>query len=388
MGLPQDLTATQILAELVSIPELPGASNVQMVRWVSSYLQSHDIEPHILPGPEGNRSNIFATIGPKDVPGTIFSGHMDVVPVEGQNWSSDPFALTDLDGKLTARGTSDMKGFLACVLAMVPQFKAAPLQRPVHIAFSYDEEIGCRGVPHMIDAIPDLCARPRLCIVGEPSAMQPVLSHKGKQALEVRFEGQSAHSSNPGLGINALYPAAETLLYLRDLAKTLETEGPFNDGFTPPYPTVVGSVLNGGAAVNIIPENACLQLEVRSVPGHAPQKITDRIRAFLDRLQRDTGAAGHEVGISVAELSNYPALAPATDLNLVQLVEDCSGHKAVQAVSYGTEAGLFDAAGIPSIICGPGSITRAHRPDEYILQSELDACMDMLGKITTNQACR
>ncbi|MET1416604.1 acetylornithine deacetylase [Roseibium sp. HPY-6] len=381
LATPQEMTAQQILAELVSIPELPGTSNINMVNWVTSYLQNQGVEPHILPGPEGNRSNLFATIGPTNVPGIVLSGHMDVVPVEGQDWTANPFILTDLGGKLTARGASDMKGFLACVLAMAPIFKAADLKQPVHIAFSYDEEIGCRGVPHLINAIPDLCALPRLCIVGEPSDMRPVLSHKGKQAMELRFEGRSAHSSNPALGINALYPAAETLLYLRDLAKRLESEGPFNESFTPPYPTVVAGVINGGAAVNIIPEAANLKFEVRSVPGYEPKLITGEILAKLDHLKLEAKAAGQPIEITFSELSSYPALAPVEDPDLVGFMEDCSGHRAIQAVSYGTEAGLFHAAGIPSIICGPGSITRAHRPDEYILQSELDACMQMLDKV-------
>lgn len=386
MTSPQDLTVRQILSQLVAIAELPGTPNHKMVDWVRTYLASHGVEAQVFPGPDGDRSNLFATIGPRDVPGYILSGHMDVVPVAGQEWTADPFTLTDLGGKLTARGTSDMKGFLACVLAMVPRFKAADLARPVHIAFSYDEEIGCKGVPHLIARLPDLCAPPRLCLVGEPSDLKPVLAHKGKQALELVFEGRAAHSSNPALGENALYPAAEMMLFLRDLAVELQKDGPFDETFSPPCPTVVAGVVRGGNAVNIIAETCKLQLEVRSVPGHAPQDITRLILEKLAGIKAQAEAEDRPLRVSHKELSSYPALAPADDPALIGLVEAWSGQEAIRAVSYGTEAGLFQTAGIPAIICGPGSITRAHRPDEYILQTELDACLQMMEKMTADLA--
>ena len=332
----------------------------------------------MIPGPEGDRSNLFATIGPRDRPGYILSGHMDVVSAEGQVWASDPFRLASDGVRLWGRGTTDMKGFLACVLAMVPEFLAMPLTRPVHIAFSYDEEIGCRGAPHLIERLPSLCARPAGCIVGEPTEMRPVLSHKGKQALELVIEGRAGHSSNPALGENALYPAAELLLFVRDLAARLAAEGPFDARFSPPHATLQAGVIHGGNAVNIIPDRASVEIEVRSVPGLPPAAVTAEVVAELAALADRATAAGRHLRVSHRELASYPALPPPEDRTLAELMERLTGQAALPSVSYGTEAGLFHAAGIPAIVCGPGAIVRAHRANEYILKSELEACRGML----------
>jgi acetylornithine deacetylase len=380
------LSVEALLADLVAFPLLPGAGNDAIAQYVRSYLSSQGVECAVLPGPEGDRVNLFATIGPKGVPGYVLSGHMDVVSVEGQVWSADPFRLSDHGGRLTARGTTDMKGFLACMLAAVPVFKAAGLKRPVHLAFSYDEEIGCRGVPHMIAKLPDLCAPPAGCIVGEPSDMQPVLSHKGKQAVEITFTGKAAHSSQPAQGENALYPAAELLLFIRDLSARMEAEGPFDPRFSPPSSTVVAGIVSGGSAVNILPDLCRLAFEVRSVPGVAPQDVSAKVLEELDAMVKLAKAERRVLSANWKELSSYPALAPTPDANFVTLVERLSGGAAIASVSYGTEAGLFQAAGIPSIICGPGSITRAHRPDEYILREELTACMTMLERLARELA--
>ena len=222
-----------ILADLVAIPSLPGTPNAAIVDRIGAEFTRHGVESTVILGPEGDRSNLFATIGPRDRPGYILSGHTDVVPTEGQVWASDPFRLASDGERLWGRGTTDMKGFLACVLAMVPEFLAMPLTRPIHFAFSYDEEIGCRGVGHLIERLPSLCAGPAGCIVGEPTEMRPVLSHKGKQAVQLVIEGRAGHSSNPALGENALYPAAELLLFVRNLAAQLAAEGPLRRALRP-----------------------------------------------------------------------------------------------------------------------------------------------------------
>ncbi|MCA0272903.1 MAG: acetylornithine deacetylase [Proteobacteria bacterium] len=372
------MTPQALLADLVALNDLPGAPNARMASYVQAHLARLGVDCAALPGPEGDRVNLFATIGPRDVPGYILSGHMDVVPVEGQVWDSDPFRLRVEDGRLYGRGTTDMKGYLACMLAMVPEFQAMALRRPIHLAFSYDEEIGCRGVGHMIARLPELCAPPLGCIVGEPSNLQPVLSHKGKQAVELRIEGRAAHSSQPDLGMNAIYPAAEILLFIRDLAARLAADGPFDPRFQPAHSTVVAGVVQGGAAVNIIPDQCTIQMEVRSVPGQVPQDITAQV---ITRL-----AALPQVRVSHGELSSYPALPPPKDRALADLLESLTGKSALQSVSYGTEAGLFHAAGVPSIICGPGSITRAHRPDEYITEAELQGCCAVLRRLGNHAA--
>lgn len=366
-----------LLAELVAIPDLPGQSNAAMSACVQRHLKNAGAQVTVLRGPEGDRDNIFATFGPADQPGYILSGHMDVVPVAGQDWSSDPFELTPRDGRLYGRGTSDMKGFLACMLATAYAHGEAPFTRPLQMAFSYDEEIGCRGVGHMIARLPELSAPPLGCIIGEPSNMVPVLSHKGKHAVVLRFKGASAHSSCPSDGVNAVYPAAELALFVRDLNDRLATIGPFDQRFEPPQTTVVAGMIDGGTAVNIIPDSSALWVECRAVPGQNPTDVIEQITAFAEKLVR-RGAA---LSLDVETLGHYPALPPPNDDALAKTMQHLTGHTAIPAVSYGTEAGLFNAAGFPAIICGPGSMSRAHKPDEFIKPAELAACCAMLDRL-------
>ena len=368
-----------ILSDLVAFPSVCETSNRDIADYVRSYLASHGVESDLIPGPEGDRCNLFATIGPKDRPGYILSGHMDVVSAEGQRWSSDPFKLTAADdGRNVARGAVDMKGFIACILATVPEFVSLGLGRPIHIALSYDEEMGCRGVKHLLPAIGGLCEKPLACIVGEPSDMRPVLSHKGKAAIEFLLHGLSGHSSNPALGYNAIYPAADLILRLRDLADRIAAEGPFDHRFDPPFSTLQVGTVNGGTAVNIIPEHCRLEMEVRSIPAQDAAAIVEQATAAAHKIAARACEAGGVLDIRWTETSNYPALAPASDPALAELLVQLTGKQALQSVSYGTEAGLYAEAGIPAIICGPGSIARAHKPDEFILDSELAECLQMM----------
>lgn len=371
-----DPTPQQILAQLVALPCLPGQPNDTISAAITAHLQGWGLRVHRILGPEGDRSNLFASIGPVDQPGIILSGHMDVVPVAGQDWTSDPFRLTARDGRLYGRGTTDMKGFVACMIAAVPMFQKAALRGPIHLALSYDEEIGCRGAPHLIAALPDLCAKPKGCIVGEPSAMQPVLSHKGKLAVKISFTGRAAHSSDPAAGINALYAGAALALQVQQAAAALAQDGPHDARFSPDYSTLVAGILQAGDAVNIIPERAAVTIEVRTIPDQSADDLIAPIIAAAAELVR----AGAALSYQVTELARYPALPPDAQA-LAARVGTWTGHSPRQSVSYGTEAGLFHAAGIASVICGPGDISRAHRPDEYITGPELDACMAMLAQL-------
>ena len=378
----KDMTdPSPILAALVEKGCLPGQSNHAIADYIRSWLEDKGIHVAIIPGPEGDRVNLLATIGPRDVPGILLSGHMDVVPVEGQAWSSPPFCLTECHGRLIGRGASDMKGFLACMMAAVPLFCAADLKRPVHLAFSYDEEIGCRGVPHLIARLPDLVAMPMAAIIGEPSNLQPVLSHKGKLAIEISLDGRAAHSSNPDAGLNALYAAAELVRTVEHAAHAQALHGLRDPRFVPPHSTLVAGVLHAGTAVNIIPDRAILQLETRVVPGDDADALLRPILARTDELLFQ----GRVAGVNIRELARYPALPPDAG-DLAGLVSSWTGKPMIPAVSYGTEAGLFHAAGIPSVICGPGSIDRAHRPNEYILTEELSECMAMLSKLAAHMS--
>lgn len=360
-----------ILDRLVAFPSVAGKPNGDIAGWIEAHLAEHGTQVTVIPGPEGDRSNLFATIGPADVPGYILSGHMDVVPAGEPQWSSSPFALRRDGERLYGRGTTDMKGFLAAALAAVPLLAGLRLARPIHLAFSYDEEIGCRGVPHLIARLPDLCADPLGVIVGEPSGMRAVRGHKGKAAARVIIKGRSGHSSRPDLGLNAIHAMSEALSAAVSEAERL-THGPFDLTFEPAYSSLQAGVIAGGHQVNIIPDSSTLDLEARAIPGVDPASLLAPVKVRAEAL-----AAGGYL-VEWMPMSAYPALSLSQDAALAALLGELTGEAPLAAVSYGTEAGLYQAAGLDAIICGPGDIGRAHKPDEYILASELTACQRMI----------
>ncbi|TGQ04018.1 MULTISPECIES: acetylornithine deacetylase [unclassified Mesorhizobium] len=360
-----------ILDRLVAFPSVAGKSNGDIADWIEAYLAENGARVTLLPGPEGDRSNLFATIGPADVPGYVLSGHMDVVPAAEPQWSSSPFALRREGERLYGRGTTDMKGFLAAALAAVSTLAGLRLAKPVHLAFSYDEEIGCRGVPHLIARLPELCAKPLGVIVGEPSSMRAVRGHKGKAAARVIVKGRSGHSSRPDLGLNAIHAIAEVLSAAVSEAGRL-THGSLDPAFEPAYSSLQAGVVAGGQSVNIIPDTCTLDLEARAIPGVDPAGLLAPIKEQAQAL----AARGYIV--EWTPVSAYPALSLPQGAPLAALLGELTGETPLAAVSYGTEAGLYQAAGFDAIICGPGDIGRAHKPDEYILASELAACRRMI----------
>jgi acetylornithine deacetylase len=296
---------------------------------------------------------------------------MDVVPANEPGWNSDPFTLRVDAGRLYGRGSSDMKGFLACALAALPALATSPLSRPIHLAFSYDEEAGCRGVPHMIDLLPQLCATPQGCIVGEPSGMRAIRAHKGKAAARIEIRGRSGHSSRPDLGLNAIHAMTGVLAEVVRSAEVLAA-GPFDASFEPPYSSLQIGVIRGGQAVNIIPDLCIADIEARAIAGVPPARLLAPLQAAVAALADRGVVARWEL------LSEYPALSLAADAPLAGLLRDLTGQEPLPAVSYGSEAGLYQAAGVDAIICGPGDIARAHRADEYIELGELAACRKMI----------
>ncbi len=363
--------ATGILRELVGFQSVVGMPNGSIVEWIADHLRSFGVATHILPGPEGDRANLFATIGPADRPGYILSGHMDVVPAREAGWDGDPFLLRVEGDRLYGRGTTDMKGFLAAVLAAVPSFLARPLSSPIHLAFSYDEEAGCRGVPHLIARLPDLCAPPLGAIIGEPSGMRAILAHKGKAAARLTLTGRSGHSSRPDLGLNAIHAMTEVQQAAVTAAIDL-AQGPFEAEFEPPYSSLSIGRISGGQAVNIIPELCSLELEARAISSVDPEALLAPVREAAEAL------ASKGFGVDWQVLSAYPALSLAPSSPLAGLLKDLTGIEPLAAVSYGTEAGLYQRAGVEAIICGPGDIARAHKPNEFILASELAACQSLI----------
>ncbi|MCB1355576.1 MAG: acetylornithine deacetylase [Maritimibacter sp.] len=368
------MTVEEILAKLIAFPSVVGTSNGAIVDWIADRCRAAGAEVTVLPGPEGGRFNLFASIGPRDRRGCVLSGHMDVVPAGEPEWRSDPFVLRREGDRLYGRGSTDMKGYLACALAALPDLAAKPLARPIHLAFSYDEEAGCRGVPHLLAALPELCARPLGAIVGEPSGMRPVLAHKGKMAARMEVVGLTGHSSRPDLGLNAVHAMADVVAQAVAHGQVL-AGGPFDDTFAPPYSSLQVGVIAGGQSVNIIPDRCTADIEARAVPGVSPAALLEPVKARLLAL-RDSGFE-----VTWQELSSYPALATAPGSDLAGLLAQLTGQDPLGAVSYGTEAGLFQQAGIEAIICGPGEIGRAHRPDEFIETGELAACRRMIGAL-------
>ncbi|MDD9720733.1 acetylornithine deacetylase [Sulfitobacter sp. PR48] len=354
-----------LLEQLVGFPSVVGTPNDRLMQFVADYLRKHGVPFHLLKGPEGDRYNLFATIGDASRPGYILSGHVDVVPAGEPEWLDDPFVLRRDGGRLIGRGSCDMKGYVAAVLAAVPELVGMELSAPVHIALSYDEEAGCRGVPHMIAALPDLCALPLGCIVGEPTGLVPVLAHKGKAALRLVAEGRSGHSSRPDQGDNAIHALLPALSVARKQAEALR-EGPQDDRFAPPYSSLQIGTVQGGQALNIIPDHAEASMEARAIAGVDPKTLLAPVMAALGP------------GVRGEWLSTYPALSLEADHPLATLAAHISGHEPLGAVSFGTEAGLFQQAGVASVICGPGDIARAHRPEEYLTEDELAGAIAMV----------
>ncbi|QFT96883.1 Acetylornithine deacetylase [Roseovarius sp. THAF8] len=365
--MPFSCAPEDMLEELVGHETVVGRPNLSLIEEVADWLVGHGISCRILVGPEGDRANLFATIGNADRPGYVLSGHVDVVPAGEPEWQGDPFRLRRRNDRLIGRGACDMKGFVAAVLAAAPGLAEMRPAVPIHIALSYDEEAGCKGVPHMIAAMPELCAPPLGCIVGEPTGLVPVLAHKGKAALRLRATGVAGHSSRPDLGANAIHALLPVLLAARAQAQALEAEGPRDDRFAPPWSSLQIGTVAGGQALNIIPERAEAEIEARAIAGVEPRSL---LAPVID--------AAEKAGVGTEWLSSYPPLALDAGDPLATLVAELSGNSFVRAVSFGTEAGLFQQAGMPAIICGPGDIERAHRPEEYLTRSELHACHAMI----------
>jgi len=368
------MTPQAMLARLVGFDSVVGRPNLTLMNEIADWLDGNGISCRLLTGPEGDRANLFATIGDAAQPGYILSGHVDVVPATEPEWQGDPFVLRDTGERLIGRGACDMKGFVAAVLTAAPELAAMSLATPIHIALSYDEEAGCKGVPHMIAALPDLCAPPLGCIVGEPTGLAPVLAHKGKAALELCATGVSGHSSRPDLGHNAIHALLPALVAATAQAATLQADGLRDARFEPPWSSLQIGTIEGGQALNIIPEEARARIEARAIAGTDPESLLAPVLA---------AAKAH--GVAAHWLSSYPPLALDRDDPLVALTGRISGQDALDAVSFGTEAGLFQQARIPSIICGPGDIARAHRPEEYLTPDELHACHRMV--LALGQAC-
>ncbi|MDT0684206.1 acetylornithine deacetylase [Roseicyclus sp. F158] len=373
------MNTEDILRRLLAFRAVTGGPNTEITGWVAAFLEDAGAEVSVLPGPDPRRRNILASFGPRDRAGLVLSAHLDVVPAEEPDWRTDPFELTESDGQLHGRGTSDMQGFVACLLSLAPEFAKSAEARTVHLALSYDEEIGCRGVPHLLAELPTLCARPFGALIGEPTGLVPVRGHKGKAAVEVTVRGTPGHSSRPDLGRNAIHGLSRVLSRIVGEAGALEA-GPVDHTFAPPFSTMQAGTISGGQALNIIPAEARLAMEVRAIPGVEPMDLVRPVLNELAALEADGFGTAHDV------VATYPALTLPTDHPMTRAAEAASGKASLGAVSFGTEAGLYQKAGIPSVICGPGDIARAHKANEYVLRAELDAARTFLADMVLRAA--
>jgi len=374
--------SSEMLGRLVAFDTVSRNSNLAAIEFIRDYLDGHGIASRLTFDDDRRKANLFATIGPADKPGLIFSGHSDVVPVDGQDWTGDPFKLREADGKLFARGAADMKGFIATALAMVPALKERVSDTPVHLAFSYDEEVGCIGVRRLIEQIGMAEAKPLACIVGEPTMMQPIIGQKGLHVFRCNVHGHGAHSSRTPYGVNAVEAAAELVAKIKQMARRIRDQGPFDHAYDPAYTTIHCGTINGGTAQNIVPADCSFTYEIRNLPGHDPGKLVAEIeRHAREHLEPEMQAVAPRTGFTFHPRDPLPDYEIAEDHPAVAMVKGALGANAVGKVAYMTEAGLFGRAGIPTVICGPGDIAQAHKPDEFIQAAQLTRCESFLLRL-------
>jgi acetylornithine deacetylase len=380
---------TEVLRRLVAFDTVSANSNLALIDWVVGYLDGHGIAARLTFDETHSKANLFATIGPQDAGGgVILSGHTDVVPVAGQAWDSDPFALVERDGRLYGRGTADMKSFIAIALALVPEFKARALKRPIHLALSFDEEVGCFGAPRLIEALPRGIGRPGLVIVGEPTNMEVANAHKGCHVFATSVTGLEAHSSAPQRGVNAIVAASEIIQFIAGLAGEARAASRPASGFEPPYTSFNIGTISGGTAMNIIARECEFTWEFRPLPGEDSAAIRARIDAFvasdlLPRLRQVHPGAD----VTTRALASVPGLAPEAGSPAEELARQLTGANQSTVVAYGTEAGLFQDAGIPAVICGPGSMEQGHKPNEFITLAQIEAGTEFQRRLA-DWACR
>lgn len=374
--------AVEILRDLIAFPTVSAESNLELIRYAAASLRALGAEVVIQEDDTGAKANLFATLGPPGDGGIVLSGHTDVVPVADQDWTVEPFQLSEADGRLYGRGTCDMKGFLACVLAAAPLFARAPLSRPVHFAFTYDEEVGCFGGRALVETLRRAGLRPAMAIVGEPTEMRMIDGHKGGYEYTVAFTGRAGHGSQPGAGVNAVEYAVRYIARLMEIGEALKARAPVGSPFTPPATTLQVGRLVGGVARNVIPERCTLDWELRPVTRDDARFVTAEIGAFVDRTLRPAmRAVAPEADIVTTVVGEVDGLEPIPENDAVALVAALTGANGTDVVSFSTEAGLFQELGMHVVVCGPGSIEQAHTPDEFVTRDQLAQALTMLHRL-------
>ena len=378
----------QLLADLVSFDTVSDRTNLPLIAHIESYLATFGIQGERIVDATGEKASLWVTIGPQDRGGFVLSGHTDVVPVAGQDWSHDPFELAERDGKLYGRGTTDMKGFVAVCLAMVPEMVEARLKTPIHLAISYDEEIGCVGVRPMLREIAKKKVKPLGAFIGEPTEMKVIIGHKGKHGVRATFHGLARHSSIAPDGVNAIEYAAELIVEIRRRSLALAAARSRASLYDVPHSTLLTSIVHGGAALNIVPDACTMDFECRGIGITESREVTDAIVAWArNELEPAMKARHPDCGIDFEEILDYPALDTAADAAIVTLAKSLAGRNDHAKVAFGTEASLFTGiADIPAVVIGPGSIAQAHTPDEFVEMAELEKCAGFVERLIAHCA--
>jgi acetylornithine deacetylase len=373
----------EMLDRLVAFDSTSRNSNLELIEFIRTYLLKLGARIQLIYSEDRHKANLLATIGPNATGGIMLSAHSDVVPVDGQDWRSDPFHLEERNGNLYGRGAADMKGFLATVLAAVPAFAKASLSEPLHIAVSYDEEAGLLGVQSLIKAMREIPVKPRMCIVGEPTEMKVAIGHKGRRAYIAHFRGKAAHSSLCPMAVNAVEHAADLVTRLRALGELYEAEGPFDNDYDVPHTTVHTGMIHGGVQVNIVPAFCDVEFEYRHLPEVNPDEIETKLQCWLhDEIEPPMKALDSQCGVELELTSAYPGLSTGPQEEVVRLCQQLADGGAPIKIAFGTEAGSFQQGlGTPSVVCGPGSIRQAHQPDEFISLEMLAACEQFIERL-------
>ena len=378
-----DSKSIEFIEKLISFDTTSRESNLELIAFIQDYLNGLGIDSQLVHNEEGTKANLYATLGDKHISGVMLSGHTDVVPIDGQEWDTNPFNVTQKGSRLYGRGTSDMKSFIAITLAQLPKFQARSLKIPIHLAFSYDEEVGCIGVRRLIEALNGMPVKPAMCIIGEPTSMQVITGHKGKRSYRVHVRGLEAHSSLAPHGVNAIEYASRLIAFLSDLASRIADKGPHDELYDVTHTTVHTGTVHGGTQLNIVPKDCVFEYEFRYVGLQDPQALEDEIRAFArDELETRMHATSSDTGITIDLVNDMPGLEMDVDAEVVTFVKALAGRNDHAKVAFGTEAGLFhQRANIPTVVCGPGSIDQAHKPNEFIEMEQIDACEAFLGRL-------
>lgn len=378
----QAMTPVEMIGALVGFDTTSAKSNLALIDFVRDYLAGHGIESRYVRSEDGTKANLWATVGPNEPGGVVLSGHTDVVPVVGQPWDSDPFTVVEKDDRLYGRGVADMKSYIAIALSLVPEMLSRPLMRPIHFALTHDEEVGCIGAPRLIKDVVENLPRPGAVIIGEPTEMQVVDAHKGINAFTTTVCGHEAHSSLTHQGVNAVMTAGRLIAFLGDLAAEKAANPESDSRFDPPYSTIHVGTVEGGTALNIVARECAFKWEIRALPGDDPAETVARLKEYYEReLVPAMQQVAPETGIETKPGVSVPALQPDPGSPAEQLVFSLTGTNATHAVSYATEGGQFQQAGLPAVVCGPGSIEQAHKPNEWISLEQVAAGEDFARRL-------